>query len=87
MSKVKRGVPLYERGTRTRVAGVEAAPGPGGEATGPRATWLVAAASLGGLVPRAGDRWRDGDGTWWAVVEAGPLAGGAYPCTCTRETE
>jgi len=79
----RRTVPMFVRpGPRgVSVAGVEARPGAGpGE-------WLVAAATLGGAVPRPGDRLRGTDGAWLTVAAVGPPADGAYPCTCTTDPE
>ena len=82
-----RTVPLYQRpGARgENIAGIEAILKAGDSADAPAATWEIRADSLGGLKPRPGDRCRGTDGVWWTVRQVGPLAGGAYPCTCDRE--
>lgn len=93
MPRETRTIPLYQRraasgGVRQQVAGVRANLKPGDDAKGNAATWLVAADTIGDLVPQPNaDRMRGTDGVWWEVKEVGPLADGHYPCKCDRVAE
>jgi hypothetical protein len=84
VARERRSISLYQQG-RQQVAGVRARLKDGESADAPSAVWLVSASSLGGLVPKAGDRCRGTDGVWRAVREVGALAGDDWPCTCERE--
>ena len=84
MARERRSIPLYQQGRR-QVAGVQARLADGESADADSAVWLVSASSLGDLVPRAGDRCRGTDGTWWTVREVGAPDGAEYPCACERE--
>lgn len=82
-------IPLYQRyrdsGARTHNrAGVSASLKPGDDPNAESVTWLVAAGSLAGLVPLAGDYMRGRDGAWWLVKGVGALTEGNYPLTCER---
>ncbi len=46
-----------------------------------------AALVAGGIVPKAGDRLKDGAGKWWAVTAVGDVAEGAQPLTCEPAKE
>lgn len=86
----RKAIPLYQSlrpsgALRQQVAGVQAKLAPGSDPKAASATWLIAEASLGGIVPAAGDRCRGTDGAWWTVKAVGTLAGGNWPCDCERE--
>lgn len=85
----KRFVPLLQRyaesgALRRTVSGVEAsrkrADGPDDPNGG--VTWNVAAHSLAGEAPQAGDYLRDAHGEWYEVTAVEELARGVYPCVC-----
>jgi len=78
-------IALYRRPNRTQIAGVQVTLATGSDPNAQEATWNVKASTLGGLVPRAGDLHRAGDGVWWVVKTVGKLTDGNYPCECGRE--
>ena len=87
----RKTVPLWQRLTasgsvRSQVAGVAARLADGDSADALSATWLVSAASLGGLAPRVGDRCRGTDGAWRTVRDVGePNDAGEWPVLLERE--
>jgi hypothetical protein len=89
----RKTIPLWQRLTaggsvRQQVAGAQARIKDGDKADAPQATWYVKAASLGGLVPRAGDKCRGTDGVWRAVKEVAAITeAGEWPCVLEKVAE
>jgi hypothetical protein len=90
MSRETRSVPGYEHlpaggGRPRRFSGVEARLADAQQsAEAPEANWLISAATIGGVTPRAGDRCWGTDGVRRTVQAVGELAGGEWPVSLRR---